>query len=137
MKHIATLGVLPLLLVCVQTMADSLPVTPGLWETTVKTVNPFSGTQTVVDTECLKDTEWDPATMVAQEEGCEVTDSVLDGDTLSFSMSCSMQGGTGEMTGRYTVDGDTGSGEMAIEVSFGGQSIKMESSMTSRRVGDC
>lgn len=118
-------------------LADALPVKPGLWESTVTTTNPMTGTQTQVNTECLKDEKWDPKSMLEDTEGCEIAESTLNGNTLSFTMTCNVQGAKGTMKGNYSTQGDSGVGNMTINMSFGGQSMVIESSYTSRRLEDC
>ena len=117
--------------------ADSLPINAGLWESTVTTTSSFAGTQTNTNQECLVSDEFDPAQMLGSEENCEITESTLSGDTLTFSMVCDMQGGQGAMTGLYQSDGDIGSGTMKMEMTFGQQTMTMDSEMTAKRLGDC
>ena len=118
-------------------VADALPVKPGLWETTVTSTNSFTGTQTQTSQECVTIEEFDPKTLFRDAEGCEVVNSDVSGNVLTFSMSCNMDGGQGTFAGRYQTEGDTGSGEMNMEMSFGGQTMTMESTMESTRLGDC
>lgn len=117
--------------------ADSLPVEPGLWETTVTSTNSFTGTQTQTTKECVTIDAFDPKTLFKDAEGCKVVDSDVNGNVLTFSMDCNVDGGQGTFSGRYQSEGDTGSGEMNMEMSFNGQTMTMESTMESRRLGDC
>lgn len=116
---------------------DILPMTPGLWETTVTSTNSFTGTQTNTQQECIVEDHFDPRKMAEGSDECEIADSNVDGNTLTFTMACTMQGGSATMTGTYTVDGDQGSGSMNMEGSFGGQTMTMESTMVANRIGDC
>ncbi len=117
--------------------ADVLPINPGLWESTVTSTNSMTGTQTKTSTECLVEDSFDPASMMDDGDQCQLTASDLDGDTLTFSMECNMEGGESTMTGVYQTDGETGQGTMNMEMSFGGQTMTMESNMTTVRLGDC
>ena len=117
--------------------ADALPMTPGMWETTTTTTNSFTGTQTQTVRECLTEKEFDPKKMARQAEGCRITEQTLSGNTLTFTMICNLQGGEGAMTGRYTSQGDSGSGTMKMKMSFGGQTMTSESTFEGRRVGPC
>jgi len=117
--------------------ADALKLKPGLWETTFEMTNPFTGTQSQTRTECLEENEFDPESMMGPNDNCKVTQSKLKGNTLTFTMACNMDGGSGTMTGEYTTDGKTGSGKMTMTMSFGGQTMEMRSTTTARRLGDC
>jgi len=81
--------------------------------------------------------EFDPKSMAEGAEGCNLAESNLDGNTLTFSMVCNMQGADATMTGIYSVDGDEGEGSMNIEMSFSGQTMTMENVFTAKRIGDC
>ncbi len=118
--------------------ADTLPIDPGLWEFTSTSINPFTGQQeTETDTECMVEDEYDPATIMEDDMDCEVGESNLDGDTLTFSMSCNTQGGQMTMNTVYQSDGDTVQGTMVMEMSFGGQTMTSEESFAGKRIGDC
>jgi hypothetical protein len=126
------------LIFCISSYAysDSLPLKPGLWKTTTMTTSPM-GTQTKTSSQCLKDKFFDPRKSLADADGCEVTNSKLSGDTLNFTMECRMDVGKATMNGRYTSKGDTGSGTIKINMSFGGQVMSSETQMQAERVGDC
>ena len=119
-------------------IADTLPIDPGLWEFTSTSTNSFTGQQeTETDTECVVEDEYDPATMMEDEDDCEMLESNLNGDTLTFSMSCGLQMGNMTMNGVYQSDGDTVQGTMVMEMSFGGQTMTSEGSFAGKRIGDC
>ena len=125
------------LLFSATTQAESLKIKPGMWESTVTTTNSFTGTSTQTETECVVDEAFDPRTMFKDAEGCEVVDDTLEGNTLTFNLACSIEGTQATIEGVYTTDGDVGSGTMNMEMSFGGQSMTMESSFEAKRLGDC
>ena len=137
MKTLSLLLSLSLSTIAAPLMADALPINPGLWETSVTTTNQFTGTKTEKHQECLTDTEFDPAKMLGDQQQCNVTESTLNGNVLTFSLACNMEGATGTMSGEYQSDGDSGTGTMVMEMSFGGQTMTMESNMTANRLGDC
>ena len=130
--------ILPLLFVPAVGLADALPINPGMWETTMTRTDFMSG-QPVTETlsECVKDTEFDPASVVRDMQGCILQDSDLRGDTLNFRMACSEQGGMVTIDGTFQSDGRTGKGNMNMDMEFGGQSMQMDMKWTARRVGDC
>lgn len=137
MKSILCSAGVLLLLQCASAIADSLPINPGLWESTVTSNNSFTGNATHTTQECVTISEFDPKTMAQDAEGCEVVESDVNGNTLTFTMNCNIQGGEAVINGRYQSNGDTGSGAMNMGISFGDQVMSMESSMTSKRLGDC
>ena len=61
----------------------------------------------------------------------------VNGDTLTFSMNCDVEGGEAVINGHYQTDGDSGTGAMNMEMSVSGQTMTMESTMSATRLGDC
>ena len=118
--------------------AQGLPFNPGLWETTATRTDAMTG-EPVTDTrqECVESDEFDPRSLIQGVEGCEVNDQTVSGDTLKFTMTCNQEGSTSTIQGQVQPDGQTGSGQMSMSVSFGGQTMNFESSSTSKRVVDC
>ena len=93
--------------------------------------------ETETETECIVESEYDPATMMEDQEGCQMNDSNLDGNTLTFSMSCEIQGGQMTMNGVYESDGDSAQGTTTMQMSFGQQNMTSEGTWTANRIGDC
>ena len=118
-------------------VADTLPITPGMWETTMNQTNPFTGSNTTVNKECVKETEFDPNSLMEGNENCRIADSSVSGNTMQFSMECNMDGGQAIMNGEFESNGDNGSGKMTMTMSMAGQQIEMQMDWTARRVGDC
>jgi hypothetical protein len=119
--------------------AASLALNPGLWETTMTRTSPMTGTPTTeTSTECVKEKAFDPREIMKNAQGCQLTDEQLAGDTLTFSMSCNMEGGAnGTIDGRFQTDGNTGNGTMTMNMNAGGMSMSMDMNWTARRLGDC
>ena len=111
--------------------AEGLRVKDGLWETTVK--SPMTGERT--SRECLKDTVLDPQSMLEGQSECQMTEHVLQGNTLTFTMTCADGSGTAE--GRMSVDGDRGDGEMNMQFNMGDREMSMTMTWDAVRVGDC
>lgn len=119
-------------------LAQGLPINPGLWETTATRTDPMTGQPTTdVRQECVESNEFDPRSLMQDVEGCEVTDQSISGDTLTFTMACNQDGSSGTIQGQFQTDGETGAGQMSMSFTFEGQTMKMESSSTSKRLGDC
>jgi hypothetical protein len=111
--------------------AEGLAIKDGLWETTMQ--NPMTGER--VSRECLKGTTLDPKTMLQGQDDCTMTEQNLDGNTLTFTMTCAEAAGTAE--GRMFVDGDQGGGEIHMNFDVGGRKMDMTLTWDAVRVGDC
>lgn len=118
--------------------AAELTINPGLWETTMTRTDPMTG-QPVTETrsECVTDTKFNPGRMMQGTEGCELTEDELKGDTLTFSMRCSMQGSEAVIDGLYQADDHSGKGNMDMTINAGGMNMKMNMNWTAKRIGDC
>lgn len=81
--------------------------------------------------------EYDPAEEMGSDMDCEVSESDLDGDTLTFSMSCNEQGMQMTMNAVFQSDGDSAEGTMDVEMTFGGQTMTSDGSFSGNRIGDC
>jgi len=127
------------MLACVNiTLADTLPIKPGMWEVTTTTTNPLTGPRTYTKNECMTEFEYDPQEMMKgmPADACTVNSGV-NGNTLNFDMDCDMAGGTFSGDGRFTVDGDTVDGQMQMQGSFSGQTMEMSMVSQGTRIGDC
>jgi hypothetical protein len=111
--------------------AEGLPIRDGLWETTMK--SPMTGERT--SRECLKDTMLDPQSMLEGQSECQMTEHTLQGNTLTFTMTCAA--GSGTAHGRMSVDGDRGDGEINMQFNMGDREMSMTMSWDAVRVGDC
>lgn len=118
--------------------AAELEINPGLWETTLTRTNPMTGEPTTeMSTECVKQTSFDPSSMMKDAKGCELVKDELNGDTLSFRMECDMQGSQATIDGNFQSDGQTGKGNMDMNMKMGEMNMEMNMNWTARRVGDC
>jgi hypothetical protein len=119
-------------------IADRLPINPGLWESTTTNFNPMTGQQeSQTNVECEVDNYFDPAATMEQGQGCEIVESTLEGETLTFDVSCNVEGGQMNMHGKYTSDGDNAQGVMEMEISFNGQIFNSTGTWAAKRIGDC
>ena len=124
--------------VAVSAQADELPFKPGLWKTTMNMTSPFGGgVNTRTSEECVEEESFDPASMLEDAEGCELTKNEIDGNELNFIMECSMDGADALVRGRFESDGDSGNGEMTMDMNAGGMQMQMKMDWTSERIGDC
>lgn len=118
--------------------AAELELNPGLWETTMTRTNPMTGEPTTeTNTECVKETSFNPSDMMQDAEGCELVKDELNGDTLTYRMECDMQGTQATVDGMFQTDGQTGKGNMDMKMSMGEMDMNMKMDWTAKRVGDC
>lgn len=117
-------------------LADGVPITPGLWE--IKTHNSMLGTEEV-EQQCMQDTVFDPAAVLGEEDGCEIRNEVVSGNTVDYDLSCVDEEQRGSATGHFsfTVDGDQGSGNVDMDFNIGGETMSMQYTMAAARIGDC
>jgi hypothetical protein len=127
------------LFVPLQAVGASIALNPGLWETTMTRTNPMTGTPTTeTTTECVQEKSFDPREMMQDASGCSLTNESLAGDTLTFAMACDVEGaGTATIEGRFQTDGETGAGDMKMNMNMGGMTMSMDMNWTARRLGDC
>ena len=120
--------------------ADSISMEPGMWEMTSTTTTSMSPQpQTTTENECIDQSEFSADDLVPDDQDqCTITESNVNGNTLSFSMQCAMQGG-GSSTGagQFTSKGDSGSGSMQMTMEFQGQTFNMQTSWEGKRIGSC
>ncbi len=118
--------------------AAELELNPGLWETTMTRTNPMTGEPTTeTNTECVKETSFNPSDMMQDAQGCELVKDELNGDTLTYRMECDMQGTRATVDGMFQTDGQTGKGNMDMKMSMGEMDMTMKMDWTAKRVGDC
>ena len=103
----------------------------------VRTSPMTSQSITETRTECVKETKFDPGKLLQDAEGCSLIDDDLNGDTLTFRMECNMQAAQALVEGTFSTDGQTGSGNMDMEVNTGGMNMTMNMNWTATRLGDC
>ena len=106
----------------------------GLWEITSEVKMPGMTMPPSTHTQCI--TKDDLVPQKAQSgQGCQVTDVQYKGDTVSWKIECTGQGGVMTGTGRITYNGDSFVGQM--KMTMPGQGMKVTTHMKGRRIGDC
>ena len=116
---------------------STLPIKPGLWETTMTQTNSFSGTTTSTETECVKETSVNPQDFMKELQGCEINQSLVSGKTMTVNMSCSIQGMKASLDGKIISDGDHGEGDMTMSMEMPGMKMQMDMKWQAKRLGDC
>ena len=119
--------------------AGSISIEKGMWETTVTITSPmFPQPRVTTETECVDKSEFGIEDFLPSEQSqCSVTESNVSGNTLTWSMQCSMEGMNSSGGGEITSKGDSGSGRMYMNMEMQGQSFDMETTWQGRRVGPC
>lgn len=139
-KRFLTLGLCSSLLFSTATIADNaISIEPGMWEMTSKMTSPMTPqprVQTV--NECMTDSEVGPQDLIPEEGGdCTVTDSKVSGNSMTWSLTCNTPGGAMTGNGSFTSKGNSGHGNMKMNMSFEGQSFNMEVAWEGKRIGSC
>lgn len=116
--------------------AEGVPINPGLWE--IKTHNSMLGTEEV-EQQCMREAVFDPVSILGDEEGCEINNETVTGNTVDYDLACVDEQQRGSATGHFsfTIDGDQGSGNVDMTLDINGEVLNMQYSMAAARVGDC
>jgi hypothetical protein len=106
----------------------------GLWEVTSKMEMPGMSMPPVTNKQCLTNDNMVPKNANPDDE-CQITDSQVSGDTVTWTMECS--GPNGQMTGdgEITYQGTSFKGKMKMTMPQ--QGMEMVSHMSGKRVGEC
>ena len=138
MSKIVTALVSLFTLITLVQAAETLPITPGLWEIKGTSTDPFSGSKSFTTRECMTEDGIGPDMMMKDmpKDACDVNSSVS-GNTISYEINCSMQGQQMTGGGSFTINGDTAEGEMTLRSSISGQEFEISTVSSGKRVGDC
>ena len=118
---------------------DSIPIEPGLWEmTSTSTTSMSPQPQTVTENECVDQTEYSVSDLLPDDNNCTLTESNVNGNTLSWTMQCSAPDGTtSNGGGEFTSNGGSGSGNMHMTMQYQGQTFNIQTSWKGKRIGSC
>nr|WP_320051114.1 DUF3617 family protein [uncultured Desulfuromonas sp.] len=112
-------------------------INEGRWQITaeIKMANlPFQMPPTSYTT-CLTQEDLIPRPgMEKEKNGCEVTSHEVDGDTVTWTITCQGDNGTMVSDGSITYSGDTFSGRIVTNLPGAGET---EQILTGKRIGDC
>ena len=117
--------------------AGSAPnMEPGLWEITTKMEMPGMAMNMppLKHTQCL--TEKDLIPQNSQPgDACKITETTVTGNTVTWTVECSGQGGEMKGTGKITYTGSSFSG--IIKMAMAPSHMEVTSRISGRRTGDC
>ena len=118
---------------------DSVSIEPGLWEVSTTMTSPmFPQPRVQTQQECMTESQITPETLAPSDNGeCSISSTDISGNTLNWTMVCNTQGGAMNGQGSFESKGDTGSGNMTMNMDIEGQSFSMEIVWKGHRVGSC
>ncbi len=111
-----------------------LQMNPGKWEITTQTEMAGMPPQTMTHTQCITSDDLVPMSGDANVE-CQVTDVQVNGNTVSWKMSCGGQGGGMSGTGQVVYEGNRMQGVMQMTITGYGTQVK--NTLIGRRIGAC
>ncbi|MEA3223190.1 MAG: DUF3617 domain-containing protein [Thermodesulfobacteriota bacterium] len=118
--------------------ADSGPnMKEGLWEITTKIEMPGMEMPAMKHTQCITKDALVPQSSQPGQGGqeCKITETKVDGNTVTWAIECNDQGGKMKGTGKITYKGDSFEGVMTM--SMPQANMEMTSHISGRRIGDC
>jgi len=116
--------------------ADSGPnMKEGLWEITTEMKMQGMEMPPVKHTQCITKDDLVPQGSQQPGQECEITDVKKSGNTVTWTMKCTGQGGEVIGTGEITYSGDSFKGTMAI--SMPQANMEMTSHLSGKRIGNC
>ena len=126
---------LSLLLLVPAAPAAGMRVEPGQWEFRSVAI-PSTGREDVTK-ECVDEAEMTPEIFMKDAPECTVTDPQSDSSSMSWSMTCTSQGGGMSGDARFTSTGDTVEGVMNMHVRAQGMKMSMKRQWRGKRLGPC
>ena len=127
---------------CITAQADTPNIEPGEWETTssITMEGPFPiPPQEDTSTQCVTQEDIDEGmAFMDDDENCEVIERDVQRDSMSVTMSCNT-GDAMTMTMKMDMefDGDSMEGAMVGDMESPMGPMKMNVTMSGKRIGDC
>lgn len=126
------------LAVATPVLAEGMQVQPGKWEFTATSVMPMMPMpNTVVETECVTESEIQPEMFLDYVEGCTIQESETDAASMRWKVTCATTGGRMDGEGSARSTGTTVRGGMTLLMNFGGQQMTMRHDWEGKRIGPC
>lgn len=119
--------------------ADGVNMQEGLWEITSKASiqgMPFDMPPTTY-TQCLTKENIIPQEQNQEQQECKLIDSDISGNTVTWSMACSQNGMTSNISGKISYKGTTMAGTMKVESNTPMGNSLMNMITNGKRIGDC
>jgi len=116
--------------------AGSVPnMKAGLWEITIKTEMPGMEMPPMKHTQCLTKKDFVPQGPQQPGQECKIIDVKVDGNTVTWAIQCTTQGGKMKGTGKTTYSGNSFKGTMVMSMPQANMNITTH--MSGKRIGDC
>ena len=119
------------------TAVAGIDLNPGKWEFTTRTEMQGMAGMNIppqTHTQCITSDNVVPKSQGTSQE-CQMTDIVINGDSVSWKIVCDGMGGRMEGNGKAIYHGDSMEGTM--EMVIADSNMKIVSHITGRRIGDC
>jgi hypothetical protein len=133
-KKIILMNMLIAVSLCVGTAWAEPQMNPGNWEITTKTEMAGMPPQSVTHTQCITNDDIVPVSNDANQE-CRVTDIQINGNTVSWEMTCGGEQNGMDGTGQVVYAGDSMKGTMTFTIKPYGTTMK--NTLSGRRIGNC
>ena len=114
---------------------ESAPnIKEGLWEIITKMTIQGMEMPPMIHAQCITKNDLVPKGSEQPGQECEITDVKLNGDTVTWTMTCTGQDGNIKGTGEIKYSGERFNGTMKISMP---QNMEMSSHLRGERIGDC
>ena len=110
-------------------------INPGQWEITTKTDMAGLPSQSFTQKQCITEDDMVPMASQDPNQDCQIKDMKTSGNTVSWEMVCSGQGGEMNGKGEVTYSGDTMKGKM--DMTMKAMNMKIKSTFSGKRIGPC
>jgi hypothetical protein len=107
----------------------------GLWEITTKMKMQGMDMPPVKHTQCITQNDFVPQGSQQPGQECEIANVKVNGNTVTWAMKCTGQGGNVIGAGEITYSGDSFKGTMSI--SMPQANMEMTSHLSGKRIGSC
>ena len=136
LKRLFAISVILLTVFSISFAGSKLNMQEGKWEITSVTEMPGMPMNMgpMKHTQCITKKDLVPHSSQPGQE-CKITDTKITGDTVTWSMTCSGQGGKVQGSGKITYKGDSFEGESKMLIEQG--NMEMTSHMSGKRIGNC
>jgi len=107
----------------------------GLWEITVTIKMPGMEMPPMKHTQCMTKKDFVPQGPQQPGQECNIADVKVDGNTVTWTIQCTTQGGEMKGTGKMTYSGESFEGTMIMLMPS--TNMKITNLMSGKRIGDC
>ena len=133
-KKIILMNMVIAVSLCVGTAWAGPQMNPGNWEITTNTEMTGMPPQSITHTQCITTDDLVPVSNDANQE-CRVTDVQMNGNTVTWKITCGGDQNGMDGTGQVVYAGDSMQGAMTFTIRpYGSQ---MKNTISGRRIGNC